>query len=98
MGLSSIITATDSEIMDRIGHRLKELRESRELTQLEAAERAGIARRTLYRAERGMNPTLETMIRLLRVYGRLPALDSFIPETEVSPMALLRESRAEPDA
>lgn len=97
MGLSSIITATDAEIMERIGHRLRELRESRELSQIEAAERAGIARRTLYRAERGMNPTLETMIRLLRVYGRLPALDSFIPETEVSPMALLRERRAEPD-
>lgn len=83
--------------MELVGERLRELREDRGLSQVEASERAGIARRTVYRAERGMNPTLETMIRLLRVYGRLAALDSFIPEVEVSPMALLRERRAEAD-
>ena len=83
--------ATDREVMKELGHRLEALRESQRLTMLEAAERAGLSRQTLYRAERGQNPTLLTVVRLLRVYGRLGALESFIPEPEISPMAVLEE-------
>jgi transcriptional regulator with XRE-family HTH domain len=81
---------SDSEIMTGIGARLEALRKSRELTQTDAAERAGLGRNTLYRAEQGDNPTLQTIIRLLRTYGRLGALATFIPAPEISPMARLR--------
>lgn len=84
-------SATDREILQEIGSRLKGLRKARGLSQADAAERAGIARRTLYGAEHGDNPTLHTVIRLLRAYGRLNALENFIPEPEISPMARLRE-------
>lgn len=84
-------SATDREILQEIGSRLKGLRKARGLSQVDAAERAGIARRTLYGAEHGDNPTLHTVIRLLRAYGRLNALENFIPEPEISPMARLRE-------
>ena len=87
-------SAPDAEILRSIGQRLGALRKARGLTQAEAAERAGLGRNTLYRAEQGDNPTLQTVIRLLRVYGRLEALDAFIPEPEVSPMARLRARRA----
>lgn len=83
-------SATDQEILETVGSRLKSLRKARGLTQTEAAERAGIGRNTLYRAEQGANPTLHTVIRLLRAYGRLNALESFVPEAEISPMARLR--------
>lgn len=83
-------SATDREILRAIGGRLKALRRARGLTQTEAAERAGLGRNTLYRAEQGDNPTLLTLIRLLRVYGRLAALEDFIPTPEISPMARLR--------
>lgn len=79
--------------MEEIGRRLRRLREARRLTMVEAAARAGLSRRTLYRAERGENPTLLTIVRLLRVYGRLGALEGFIPELEVSPMRILEERR-----
>lgn len=85
--------ATDREILVTLGSRLKALREARGLTQTEAAERAGIGRNTLYRAEQGDNPTLHTLVRLLRAYGRLETLSSFIPEPEISPMARLRERK-----
>lgn len=85
--------ATDQEILQTIGGRLEGLRKARGLTQTEAAERAGIGRNTLYRAERGDNPTLHTVIRLLRAYGRLNALENFIPKPEISPMARLRERK-----
>ena len=86
-------SASDREILRGVGDRLKAARRARGLTQSDAAERAGLGRNTLYRAEQGDNPTLQTVVRLLRVYGRLEALDDFIPEPELSPMARLRERR-----
>ncbi len=84
---------TDPEILAVLGRRLARIRESAGLLQAEAAERAGLDRTTVSRAERGENPTLLTVIRLLRVYGRLEALESFLPEPDVSPMALVRDGR-----
>ncbi len=80
----------DPEILDLIGGRLRGLRKASGLTITEAAARAGLARKTVSRAEHGDNPTLLTLVRLLRIYGRLSALDQFVPEPDVSPMALLR--------
>ncbi len=94
MGHLSDTPGTDREVMRELGRRLAALREAQRLTMLEAAERAALSRQTLYRAERGQNPTLLTIVRLLRVYGRLAALESFIPEPEISPMAILEERRA----
>ena len=94
MGHLSDTSATDREVMRELGRRLAALREAQRLTMLEAAEQAALSRQTLYRAERGQNPTLLTIVRLLRVYGRLAALESFIPEPEISPMAVLEERRA----
>lgn len=87
------ISSTDREILETLGERLRALRKARGLTQQAAAERAGLARSTVSEAERGENPTLQTVIRLLRVYGRLAALESFIPAPEVSPMERLRRRR-----
>ncbi len=41
-------------------------------------------------AEKGRNPTLLTVLRLLRVYGRISAIAEFIPEPTVSPLELAR--------
>lgn len=83
-------TATDREVLELIGGRLAALREARGLTQSEAAERAGLGRNTLYNAEKGGNPTLLTLVRLLRIYGQMAALENFIPPLEISPMARLK--------
>lgn len=83
-------SATDREILELIGGRLRALRKARGLTQQDAATRAGLARTTVLEAEKGDNATLLTIIRLLRAYGRLAALQDFIPAPELSPMARLR--------
>lgn len=85
----SFTAMADTEIMKEVGRRLKSLRG--DLNQAEAAVRAGLARPTVSRAENGDNPTLDTIIRLLRVYGRLDVLEGFIPPIAVSPMRLLRD-------
>jgi len=85
---------TDAELMREFGRRLAALRERQGLTAIEVAERTKVARRTIYRAERGLNPTIGTIVRLLRLYGRLDALEQWLPEPEVSPMALLERRKA----
>jgi len=89
----SIEDRPDGEILHVIGRRLAGLRKAAGLTQADAAQRAGIDRSTVSRAEQGDNPNLLTLVRLLRVYGRLAALESFIPAAGVSPMQLVREAR-----
>jgi transcriptional regulator with XRE-family HTH domain len=83
----------DPEILSDLGLRLRVLRGK--MDQATTAQLAGLTRSTVSRAEHGDNPTLLTIVRLLRAYGRLNALEAFIPAPIVSPMALLRarESR-----
>ena len=87
----SYTTMTDKEVMRDLGQRLKALRGRR--SQEKAAKLAGLSRQTVSRAELGDNPTLGTLVRLLRTYGRVNALESFIPLPEVSPMTLLKAKR-----
>jgi putative transcriptional regulator len=89
----SVTEAPDAEILALLGRRLARLRKGSGLNQAEVAARAGLDRSTVSRAEQGDNPTLLTVVRLLRVYGRLSALDTFIAEPGVSPMQLVREAR-----
>jgi transcriptional regulator with XRE-family HTH domain len=88
---------TDPEVLRELGRRLARLRKARGMTQAEAGELAGMDRTTVSRTEQGDNPTLLTVLRLLRVYGRAGALNSFIPEPEVSPMTLIRRARGRAD-
>ena len=85
-------TRTDREIMEEIGARLKTLRKARGLTLAAVADLTDMNKSTVSRAEGGENPTLLTILRLLRAYGRVEALDGFIPSPELSPMDLLAES------
>lgn len=93
MTAKTYTSSTDREVLESVGTRLRALRKARGLTQQEAAERAGLARSTVHEAEKADNPTLHTVIRLLRAYGRLAALENFIPAPEVSPMARLRQRK-----
>lgn len=82
--------ATDREVLRAVGARLRAAREAAELTMVETATRTGLSRKTVQRAEAGDNPTLLTVVRLLRLYRRLDAFDDFLAPPEISPMALLK--------
>ena len=80
----------DLDILKEIGRRLRGYRLQRNLTAEHVATRAGIQLRTLLSAERGANPRLGTLIKILRALDRLEALEAFLPEPGLSPMALLK--------
>ena len=81
---------TDSDVLREIGRRLRGYRLQRNLTAEHVATQAGIQLRTLLSAERGANPRLATLIKVLRALDRLEALEAFLPDPGLSPMALLK--------
>lgn len=85
----SFMEMGSKEVLLEVGRRLREHRLSRNLTADTVAERAGVSVTTVLNAERGKNPTMETVVRILRVLGRLDALDGFLPSPTLSPMDIL---------
>lgn len=81
-------SSTNDEILAELGRRLERYRLQQNRTLADVAREAGVGLRTAARAEAGENPTLATMVKLLRALGRLEALDSFLPEPLVSPIQL----------
>ena len=81
-------TATNDEILAELGQRLQRYRLQQNRTLADVAQQAGVGLRTAARAEAGENPTLATMVKLLRSLGRLEALEAFLPEPLVSPIQL----------
>ena len=84
------------EIMADIGKRLRRLRVQRDLDQNELAERSGLSRRSIYQLENGKGSTLETLIRYLRALDYLEGIEHLAPKQVISPVAMLRQSKAEP--
>lgn len=94
--MPSIAPATTTpEILRELGDRLQRYRLQQNRTIAEVAATAGVYPRTVQRAEAGENPTLETVVRLLRALGRLDALDAFLPPPLVSPLELAKRGGRE---
>ena len=81
-------TATTDEILRDLGGRLRHYRLQQNRTMASLAADAGVSLRTVRRAEAGDNPTMESVIRILRALGMLHALDAFLPTPLVSPLQL----------
>ncbi len=88
MKISELLT--DEAILAEIGERIARRRLDLELTQAAVAEQAGIAKRTLERAEAGHSAQMSSLIRILRVLDGLPGLDRMLPEAGPGPMDLLK--------
>lgn len=81
---------SDEQVLAELGERLARIRLERELTQAELARQAGISKRTLERLEAGQSTQLLSLVRVLRVLGLLPALDTAVPELAPSPLQMLK--------
>jgi transcriptional regulator with XRE-family HTH domain len=83
-------SSTVPEVLSELGRRIRgyRLQQNRELE--EVARTAGVGLRTAARAEAGENPTLATLIKLLRALGRLESLDAFLPPALPSPIEMAK--------
>lgn len=75
------------EIVRLLGTRFKEYRMRCNLTQKEVSELSDIGLTTIHKFENGTagNLSLSTLIVLLKVVGRINAIDNLLPELPVSP-------------
>ncbi len=81
---------TDSTILSELGRRLARTRLERNLTQQQLATEAGVSRATVDRLERGEPIKSTSLVRVLRVLGRIEALDRLVPEPLPSPVERLK--------
>ncbi len=81
---------SDKAILSEIGVRVSRQRLNRNITQVDLARRAGVARIVVQRLEGGRGCTLENFVRVLRTLGLLDQLDAFLPETGLSPLQLAK--------
>ena len=77
-------------IVAELGERLSRRRVELGITQAQAADQAGVGKRTIERIEAGYDTQLTTLIRLLRVLDLADHLDQLIPEATPTPMAMLK--------
>ena len=81
---------TPDAILVELGRRLARRRLDLGLTQAQAAEQAGVGKRTVERIEAGDDTQVSTLIRLLRVLDLVDELEHLVPETGPRPMELLK--------
>ncbi len=81
---------TPETVVQELGRRLARRRVDLGMTQADAAERAGLGKRTVERIEAGGDTQMSTIIRLLRTLELIEELDRLVPETGPRPMDLLK--------
>lgn len=79
---------SDMEYLSQIGEFLKEARLELDLTQNTVAERAGVDRTTLIKAEKGDSINLLSLIQILRALGKLGVLENMKFIRQVSPIKM----------
>lgn len=84
-----MIDKTASVITQKLGERLKQTRLNKNLTQLEVATLAGVARKTVINAEKG-KAQLEIFVAIMLALDVVEQLDVFLPKPDISPLQLAK--------
>jgi transcriptional regulator with XRE-family HTH domain len=78
--------ATSNQIEATLCKQLESIRLSRNITQVQLAEEAGVSPRTIGRLEKGHGVSLDTFIRVLRALGIQQNLAVLLPDPSVRPV------------
>ena len=94
--------ASSNQIEITICKKLETIRLSRNLTQAQLANEAGVSTRTIGRLEKGDGTTLDTLIRVMIALGIQQNLEVLLPDPEVRPIERINlkgseRKRARPD-
>lgn len=86
--------ATLDELEASLGQQFRTLRLRSEANQKTLAEKAGVSLSALRNLETGRGVSLKTMLAVLRALGRTDFLNMLAPESTVSPMQMLKSTKA----
>jgi len=78
--------ATSDQIEAALCKRLESVRLSRNITQAQLAEEAGVSLRTIGRLEKGQGISFDTFIRVLRALRIQQSLEALLPDPTVRPI------------
>ncbi len=78
--------ATSDQIEAALCKRLESIRLSRNITQAQLAEEAGISPRTIGRLEKGQGVSVDTFIRIMIALGIQQSLEALLPDPTVRPI------------
>jgi DNA-binding XRE family transcriptional regulator len=92
--MSELSFRSISELQVLLGEQVQALRFSRNLDQITTAEKAGISEKALRNLEAGRGSTVASFLRVLKALDSLDGLELLAPRPSVSPLALLRSSKA----
>ena len=82
---------SDDALLARLGERVAQLRISKNLTQAQLAQQAGLGLATVQRLEQGAAATqLSGFVRVCRVLGVAEGFDALLPAPQPSPLAQLK--------
>jgi transcriptional regulator with XRE-family HTH domain len=84
------VAMTDEAIIGQIGQFVKKNRISKNRTQTQVAEAAGMNRWTISQIENGEAIALTSLIQILRALDSLYALDSFKIQNQISPLQAVK--------
>jgi len=78
--------ATSDQIEAALCKRLESIRLSRNITQAQLAEEAGVSLRTIGRLEKGQGVSVDTFIRIMIALGIQQSLEALLPDPTVRPI------------
>lgn len=81
----NIYSLTDTLIQQRIGDKIKALRLRQNITQVNLASDAQVSLSSVKKIEKGHIGSFDSLIRVLRVLGKLDVLQQLVEEEEMSP-------------
>ena len=86
----NILAQSNAEIVQGLGEQFRDYRLNAKLTQQEVADKVGVSLITIRNFETGKakNITLGNLLSLLRVVGRLEAVNELFPPIPLSPYVL----------
>lgn len=88
-------TATSNTIIKVLGQRLDALRVSRNISQVELAEQAGVSRSTLTRLADGKPISLDSFVRVMQALQLADHLAALLPDPGIRPVDRVRRSGTE---
>ncbi|WP_300886286.1 helix-turn-helix domain-containing protein [uncultured Duncaniella sp.] len=81
----NIYSLTDTLIQQRIGDKIRALRLRQNITQVNLASDAQVSLSSVKKIEKGQIGSFDSLIRVLRVLGKLDVLQQLVEEEEMSP-------------
>ena len=80
------LMATSDQIEAALCKRLESIRLSRNITQAQLAEEAGVSPRTIGRLEKGQGVSMDTFIRIMMALNIQQNLEALLPDPSVRPI------------